>query len=164
MKVRAWVRSRFVTVDAVYGLILYAALVAGVSDSHTDSFEVLWFSLSSLVVFWGAHVFAGTVVRHGETDGVTTRLRSAIWLSIGASSGMLYAAILPSVPLVLGAFHLLSTDDAVNYSLFASMLTLGVMGYQSFARRGKSLIIRILGALGTASFGFLVILINYLAH
>jgi hypothetical protein len=77
---------------------------------------------------------------------------------------MLYAAIIPSVPLVLGAFHLLATDDAVSYSLLASMLTLGVMGYQSFARRGKSVIIRILGALGTASFGFLVILINYLAH
>lgn len=160
MGFRSWVREHFVTADAVYGVILYSALIAGVSDDHSDSLEVLVFSAASLIIFWGAHVFAGTVANHGAEHG----LGAAIRHSLGHSSGMLYAAILPSLPLLVGVFHLLTSDDAVNLALLVATIVLGVLGYYAFSQRKRHVMIRILGGLGTALFGFLMILLNIIVH
>ena len=159
MGFREWTRANLLTADAVYGLILYAALIGGVSDDDSNALEVLIISAVSLVIFWGAHVFAGTVVGHGDK-----RLRDALWSSLGHSSGMLYAAILPSVWLILGAFSVISTDDAVSWALTTAMIVLGVLGYRSFAVRKAPVIIRILGGIGTAFFGLLMIILNLIVH
>ena len=45
--------DHFVTPDAVYGLILYSALIGGVSDDDSNSTEVLAISAVSLLIFWG---------------------------------------------------------------------------------------------------------------
>jgi hypothetical protein len=156
--------EHFVTPDAVYGLILYAALIGAVSDDDSNSLEVLIFSGISLVVFWGAHVFAGTIAGHGVKDGTEVRLGRATARAIGHSSGMLYAAILPSIVLLLGVFKVLSTDDAVSLALLAAMIVLGVLGYNAFAQRGSHVIVRILGAIGTAMFGLLMIVLNIAVH
>jgi len=155
------VSSRLVTADAIYGLILYAALVGASSDEDApDPVQVLVFSLGSLLIFWGAHVFAGTVANHGAD----VPLHSAMWASIGHASGMLYASILPSVPLVLGMLKLVAADDAVNFSLLTAMIILGLLGYTSFAQRKSHVVVCILGGIGTAFFGLLVILFNVAAH
>ena len=160
MRFRQWVRDRFVTADAVYGLILYSALVAGVSDENSTALEVLVLSVASLVIFWGAHVFAGTVAGHGAE----TNLRGALRRSLGHSSGMLYVAILPSLALLLGVAHLVGADDAVNLALLVATVVLGALGYNAFAQRKRPVAIRILGGLGTALFGLLLILLNVIVH
>jgi hypothetical protein len=164
MGFRQWMRDRFVTPDAVYGLILYAAIVGAVSDDDSDSVEVLVFSVISLVIFWGAHVFAATIASHGVKGGHEVTLGSAVARSVRHSSGMLYAAILPSLVLLLGVFHVLDTDDAVSLALLAAMVVLGVLGYQAFAQRGSHVIVRVLGALGTALFGLFMIILNIAVH
>ena len=164
MGFRLWVRDHFVTPDAVYGLILYAAIVGAVSDEDSDSLEVLIFSVVSLVIFWGAHVFAGTIATHGVRSGTETTLGRAIGRSMGHSVGMLYAAILPSFVLLLGVFDVLATDDAVGLALLVAMVILGVLGYQAFAQRGSAVIVRILGAVGTALFGLFMIVLNIAVH
>jgi hypothetical protein len=156
--------EHFVTPDAVYGLILYAALIGAVSDDDSNALEVLIFSGISLIVFWGAHVFAGAIAGHGVKDGTTVTLGHATARAIGHSSGMLYAAILPSVALLLGVFSLISTDDAVSLALLVAMIVLGVLGYNAFAQRGSHVAIRILGALGTALFGLFMIILNIAVH
>jgi hypothetical protein len=160
MRFRQWVRDHFVTADAVYGLILYSALIAGVSDDHSAALEVLIFAAASLVIFWGAHVFAGTVAGHGADTG----LGSAIGRALGHSSGMLYAAILPSVVLLLGVLRVLSVDDAVSLALLVATVVLGLLGYAAFAERKRPIVIRILGGLGTAFFGLLMIILNIIVH
>ena len=160
MGFRQWVRDHFVTADAVYGLILYSALIAGVSDDHSSAIEVLVFAAASLVIFWGAHVFAGTVAGHGAELSLGAALRKAL----GHSSGMLYAAILPSLALLLGVFRLTSADDAVNLALLVATAVLGVLGFYAFSQRKRAMIIRILGGLGTALFGALMILLNIIVH
>ncbi|CAN5201050.1 hypothetical protein BH11ACT4_BH11ACT4_00950 [soil metagenome] len=160
MGFRQWVREHFVTSDAVYGLILYSALVAGVSDKNSNALEVLVFAVASLVIFWGAHVFAGTVAGHGAELGLGGALRRAL----GHSSGMLYAAILPSLALLFGVFGLLGADDAVNVALLVATVVLGVLGYYAFSQRKRPVVIRVLGGLGTALFGLLMILLNILVH
>jgi hypothetical protein len=160
MELRDWVRDRFVTADAVYGLILYSALIAAVSDADSNVFEVLFVSVLSLVVFWGAHLFARTVAGHGADVSLGTAFRAAF----AESLGMLYAVVFPSIPLLMGAAGLISTDDAVSASLVVSMIVLGVLGYNSFAKRKSHMIIRIVGALATAAFGLLAILLNIVVH
>ncbi|MEP6481163.1 MAG: hypothetical protein ABJA94_04060 [Rhodoglobus sp.] len=160
MGFQKWVREHFVTADAVYGLILYSALVAGVSDDHSSSLEVLGLSVASLVIFWGAHVFAGTVAGHGAEVSLGASLRR----SFGHSSGMLYAAILPSLALLLGVFNLISADDAVNLALLVGTVVLGLLGFYAFSQRKRGIIIRILGGLGTAMFGLLMIVLNVVVH
>lgn len=164
MGFRQWLHDHFVTADAVYGLILYSALIAVASDDDSNALEVLIVSGLSLIVFWGAHVFAGTIATHGVKDGREIRLGAATWLSIKHSSGMLYAAILPSLALLLGVFHLVATDDAVSISLLLAMVVLGVLGYQAFAQRGAGVARRIFGGVGTAFFGLLMIILNTAVH
>jgi hypothetical protein len=160
MSFGAWVQRNLITADAIYGLILYSALVAAVSDDSSDALEVLIFAEISLIIFWGAHVFAGTIANHGAD----VPLRTAVDRSIKHSVGMLIASILPSVPLIFGAFHLVSSDDAVSYALLVSMVILGILGYNALAQRKARAIVRILGGIGTAMFGLLIILLNIAVH
>jgi hypothetical protein len=160
MGFRDWALKNLITADAVYGLILYSALIAAVSDDDSEALEVLLFSGFTLIIFWAAHVFAGTVAGHGGE----VQLRTAMWKSFGHSSGMLYASILPSIPLVLAVFHVLTTDDSVAIALLIAMLLLGVLGYKAFASRKSPVVVRILGGIGTALFGFFIILLNIIVH
>ena len=160
----AWVGKRFGSANAVYGTILYAALIAVVSDKGTEALEVLLVSLFSLVVFWSAHVFAETVAGHGVKEGHEVRLRMAFREALENASGMLYAAIIPSLVMLLGVFHVTSTDDAVSLALLVATITLGVLGYIAFAQRKSRVIFRILGGLGTATFGLFIILLNIVVH
>lgn len=160
MTARTWVRENLLTADAIYGLILYSALVAGVSDEDANATEVLIVSGVSLLIFWGAHVFAQTLASHGAEKSLGSAVREAF----ADSAGMLYASVLPSLPLIVGAFGLMSTDDAVSVALLISMIVLGVLGYSALGERGKPRVLRILGAVGTAFFGFTVIVLNIAVH
>lgn len=154
-----WVRTRLVTPDAVYGLILYTALIGGASDGDHNAFEVLLLSGASLIIFWGAHVYAGTLAGHGSAG-----FRAALWGAMKHSSGMLWAAILPSIPLVLAAFSVISADEGSDYALLIAMIVLGVLGYKAFAARKSPIFVRILGGIGTALYGFLMIILNLIVH
>ncbi|MDH6179992.1 hypothetical protein M2152_000174 [Microbacteriaceae bacterium SG_E_30_P1] len=160
MGFRAWLAERFVTVDAIYGLILFAALIAAVSDEDSHPVEVLFLSVFSLVIFWGAHVYAGTIVNHVAKSP----LHSAIWRAMKHSNGMLWASILPSIPLVLGAFHVLADDDAVDLALLIVTVQLGVLGFVALTQRGANVAVRIFGAIGSAIFGLIIIALNAAVH
>ncbi|CAN5290505.1 hypothetical protein BH11ACT5_BH11ACT5_14960 [soil metagenome] len=154
------VRERLVTPDAVYGLILFSALIGAVDDDDSEALEVLGVSVISLLVFWGAHVFAGTIASHGAE----TRLGAALRTSVGHSMGMLYAAILPTLVLLLGVFHVMTADESVGLALLVATIVLGVLGYSAFAQRRSHVAIRILGAIGTALFGAVMIVLNIAVH
>ncbi len=160
MTARSWIREHLLTADAIYGLILYSALVAGVSDDDSNALEVLVVSVLSLLIFWGAHVFAQTLAAHGTETSLAAAMRRAF----AHSSGMLYASVLPSVPLIVGAFGAMSADDAVSLSLLIAMIVLGTLGYNSLGERGHHPVLRVLGAIGTAFFGFMVIVLNIAVH
>jgi len=153
-------RHRFVTADTVYGIILFSALVAVVSDHDSEPLEVLLVSVFSLLVFWLAHVYAGTIAGHGREVRMGLAFRNAV----RHSSGMLYAAVLPAVPLVLGVFRVLGEDAAVDLCLLVVTVILGLLGFLSFAERGHRIPMRIVGALSAALFGVLIIVLNTAVH
>ena len=156
---RAWMRERFASPEAVYGLILYSAVIAGASDEHSDSAEVLGIALPTLLIFYLAHVFAMTLSVHGDQG-----FRKAVAHGIHHSSGMLYASIIPTIPLVYGAFGRIESGDSVDLALLLVSLTLGVLGYSAYAQRGAKVWVRLLGAFGTMLFGFVVLVLNYAVH
>jgi hypothetical protein len=164
MGFRTWLDARFVSASAVYGTILYSALIAVVSTDDDTSLSVLFYSLLSLVIFWAAHIYAGTVANHGVKNGTEIGLRAAFRMAVAESSGMLWAAILPSVALILGGFGLLSYDVSVVVALWIAVVVLGVLGFLAFAQRRSRIVIRILGAIGTALFGLVMIVLNTAVH
>ncbi len=178
-------RDRVVTADAVYGTILFAALIAVKADSenaadgvpgdnplpgvhvnidttHTDYLQVLLVSVPSLLVFWAAHVYARTIAGHGLRNGEDVTLGEAFRHGIRQSTGMLYSALPAVIVLVLGAVGLV--QDAADWALWVNVLVLGVLGYEALAERRRGIPIRILGGLLTALLGFLLIVIDVAVH
>jgi hypothetical protein len=158
-------RDRVVTDDAVYGTVLFAALIATSSapDPHSDGIpgdtaelgsadivDVLIVSVTTLLVFWVAHVYARVLARGGLGD------------AIRHSSGMLFAAIPPTLLLVLGALGFL--PDAVDWSGLLSLAVLGFVGYEAAARRGRGVGIRILSAAVAVVLGFIIIVVKVAVH
>ncbi len=158
-RLRRFLRSRFGSPAAVYGLIVFSAMVAGVSDEHADTAEVLGLSVFSLVIFFIAHVFAHTLSDHGDLG-----LRAATWEAIHQSSGMLYAALPSIFVLSLDALDGVSSEDAVSGALFVAVLMLGILGYSAYARRGAPRLLRIIGAIGTAFLGLIIVILDYAVH
>lgn len=156
---RGWLHRVFSGPSAVYGLILYSALIAGVSDESTDSLEVLIVSFISLIIFFIAHVFAHTLSDHGE-HGFWNALEGGV----RDSAGMLYAAIPSTLVLILGATTRMDADDSVGLALLLATVVLGILGYSAYARRGAGRFVRIVGAVGTALLGIAITILNYAVH
>jgi len=157
--VRTWLRERFATPSAIYGLVLYSAVIAATSDHADDTLEVLTVAGITLIVFFIAHAFAEILAAHGAH-----RLRDAFRKGLAHSVGMLYAAILPTIVLIVWSFIGGSADAAADIALIAAVLVLGLLGFEAFAQRGAAWWARLLGALGTALFGGVVILLDYFVH
>ena len=175
---------RFVTPEAVYGLVLYAAIVAAASDEAANAAEgdgasltwndatitisdaagVLIWVVLSMIVFWGAHVFAHAVAGHGVRNGRPVSVAKATSMAFQHSSGMLYAPILPTFVLLLGALAFIPDDLAIEAALWISVGLLGLLGFLAFVAKRSSWIISILGGLATAVLGLLIILINAVMH
>lgn len=168
LRVHEAMRSGFGTEAAVYGTILVSGLVA-VSSAHGEtSLAVLVTVAVTVLVFWGAHVYAGTVARvsdrgereHGETVGV----RVAFADSVKHSLGMLSSATVPAVFLLAGTTRVMPDSLANDLALWSGVVILAFLGYVAFLRRGSPLPTRILGALGTASFGLVFVVLKALVH
>ena len=174
---------RFVTPEAVYGLVLYAAVVAAASDEAEspdadpatlewndasvvipEASGVLIWVILSMIVFWGAHVFAHAVAGHGVRDGQPVSVGKATRQAFHHSAGMLYAPVLPTIALLLGAVGVLSDDAAIEAALWISVGVLGLLGFLAFVAKRSSWIISILGGVATAVLGLLIILINAVMH
>ncbi|MEV8268409.1 hypothetical protein [Microbacterium sp. NPDC076911] len=155
------------TPSAIYGLLVFASLIAAMAVNRHEGdtvASVFVFSTVTLVVFWAAHVYAYSLAHHADerADGAT------IWASLthGAneSVGMLEAAVLPAIFLLLGVFEVLTPPRAIFLALLSATAMLGVLGFVAFAIREGRWWVRLLGALGTAAFGVLIILLESSLH
>ena len=72
--------------------------------------------------------------------------------------------MIPSFILLLGATKAIDDSVALWTALWVGVLVLAVLGWIAFARRGSPWPIRLAGALGTAAFGFAMILMKALIH
>lgn len=157
-------RQALVTPELIYGTIIVSAVIVVAEGDASDAY-IFGVALSTMLVFWAAHVFAVTVATHGKkADGKEIGLREAFRKAIAHSYGLLYSALIPLAFLLLGATGLFDESTAYGALLWSGTVILALLGWMAFADRGSNWFVRILGALGTAFFGVLVILLKALIH
>ena len=159
-----FVRTSFVTEEAVYGIILVDGMIVVSGGHDATAWQVFGTVLGTVIVFWAAHVYAGTVAHHVGDPSRMMGLRDAFRLSLRRSLGLLTSALIPSFILLLGATRAITDIYAIWIALWAGVVVLAVLGWIAFARRGASWPIRVAGALGTAAFGLAMILMKALIH
>lgn len=177
------IRDQVVTADAVYGAILFSALIAAGSDAEADHagdgipgdelrvriafddgdlVDTLLVAITTLLVFWIAHVYARTLAGHGRRDGEDVRLGESLRRAVAHSNGMLWSAIPATLVLLLGIAGAL--PDASDWALLVNLVVLGVLGYQALSERGRAIPLRVLGAVATALLGLVIILVKIAVH
>jgi predicted nucleic acid-binding protein len=77
---------------------------------------------------------------------------------------MLIAALLPCLVLLLGTLKIVDDQVALWVALWLGVVILGVIGYLVYARRGSSIAVRLLGALSSAGFGLVMVLLKAFVH
>lgn len=151
---------------AIHGVVLVAGLVEILASTTPASWDLLIKVLATLLVFWAAHVYAGTVAHlDDEYEGDTparVRLVRAVRLSIGHSWGLLLAGIIPLLVLTLGALGVITDRNAIWGTLWMAVAVLGVLGWLSVASWTKQTWPRVLGALTTSLFGLALVLLKAL--
>ena len=160
-----FMRTTFATEESVYGVILVSGMIVVAGGHGESSWTVFWTVLITVIVFWAAHVYAGTVARHGLDHDRMIGLREAFRISFRRSLGLLASALIPSFILLLGATR--AIPDAVRDLGWRSgwaCVVLAVLGWIAFSRRGSPWPVRLAGALGTASFGIAMIVMKAFIH
>jgi hypothetical protein len=166
LKIHRVLKPGFGTEAAVYGTILVSGLIA-VSSAHGETSVVVLLTVAvTIVVFWGAHVYAGTVARVGDTDssGKVIGVGAAFRTSIRRTLGLLTSATVPAAFLLAGTTRVIPDDLANDLALWSGTVILALLGYIAFLRRGSSLIVRIAGAIGTACFGIVFVILKAFVH
>ncbi len=156
------------TPAAIYGTIVYASVVAASSAgnaSEDSAWQILVFSIVSIVVFWLAHVYSTALGFHGDADRLGDRMRDSLRHAMAESAGMLEAAVIPSVPLVLAVLGVLPSGVATFVSLWLCVLMLALLGFLVFLVRGRPFWACLAGAVVTGLFGVVVIVLKiWLQH
>jgi hypothetical protein len=153
-----WFDARFRTPVAIYGLIVYTSLLMIMSDDG-DVPDTVADSVVTLLIFFLAHVFAQTLSDHGAHP-----LGRAIRHGFSHSAGMLYAAVPPTLVMLVAGAQGSDADDATFFAVCTTMLVLAFLGYVAYMRTGAAQWVRILGAIATALLGAFMAVLEYVIH
>ena len=160
--------KHLVTESAVYGVILVAGLVVIVANTAEASWDVLVKVLATVVVFWAAHLYAGTVAHlgddHEQEIPVRDRLAAAARHSLDHSWGMLVAALVPVSVLLLGVANALDDQAAIWGTLWVAVAVLGVLGYFKVAVWTPRLSLRLASASIPSLLGLVLIALKVFVH
>jgi len=117
--------------------------------------------VATLLVFFAAHAYAATLAAMGHYH---LSFSNALKRGIAESLGMIVVGIFPVVVLLFGVIGLIRPVDAVWLALLLDMLLLGLLGWIVTATRLKNVWARVGGALVSAGFGALIIVLKALIH
>lgn len=149
--------------ESVYGLILVSGMIVVSGTVSGTSLNALVTVAVTVVVFYLAHVYAGTLGRLAATDG-EAGLRTSLAGAARHSRGMLVSSIVPLLILLLGTTDLIDDTVAIWSALIANTVMLGVLGWIVVARWSTHWMPRLLSALITAGFGLVLIALKALIH
>jgi hypothetical protein len=147
----------------IYGTIIVSAVIVAAPDTEPD-LELILLTLSTIVIVWVAHVFSEIVAGEHAVTNPPTPFGVVLRHAMSHATGLLIAAVLPIVCLLIGSLGEFTQSAAYYASLGVGVLSLGVLGWFVFAHRGNSWPIRLAGAVGTALLGTIVVAINVLIH
>lgn len=150
--------------EAIYALILVAGIIVTAGRHGDSSWAVFWTVVGTVLVFWLAHIYAGTLAHLNVGRHDRVELRTAFRASVRRSSGLVIGAAVPAVILLLGATRVIDDENAMWFALWVEVAALAVLGYFAFFKRGATMPIRLLGALTTALFGLAMIGLKVIIH
>lgn len=156
--------SAFATEEGVYGVILVAGMIVVTGSEQTPAWNIFVAVAGTVLVFWAAHVYAGTVARHGVENGRVVGVRESFGRALRRSWGMLVASFIPAALLLLGATRVVPDPVAIWAALWTCVAVLAILGFIAFTRRGAPWWVRIAGAAATAGFGMLMIALKAALH
>ncbi|QDZ16734.1 hypothetical protein FPZ11_06120 [Humibacter ginsenosidimutans] len=149
--------------EAVYGLILVTGMIVVSNSLVGTSANALVTVAITVVVFFAAHVYAGTIAHLATRQG-----HGDLWISALAAAkrsiGMLVASVIPLLILLLGVSHVIDDDAAILTALAVDTVLLGVLGWLAVARWTPSFWVRMGSALVSAAFGAVIALLKALVH
>lgn len=149
--------------EAVYGLILVSGMIVVSGTLVGTSANALVTVAVTVLVFYLAHVYAGTLGRLAATDG-GAELGVSIREAARHSLGMLAVSIAPLVILLLGTTDLIDDMTAIWCALIVNTVMLGILGWIAVARWTHHFWPRLLSALITAGFGVILIALKAFIH
>jgi hypothetical protein len=149
--------------EAIYGLILVSGMIVVSYDLTGTSLNALITVVVTVLVFFAAHVYAGTLARLAATDG-KAGLPESIRGAVHHSLGMLVISLAPVAVLLLGVTEVVDDDFAIWLALTIDALALGVLGWLAVSKWTRHFWLRLASALLTAAFGGILILMKALLH
>jgi hypothetical protein len=149
--------------EAVYGLILVSGMIVVSGSAESNAVNAFITVAVTVLVFFAAHVYAGTLGRLAASNG-HAGLRASLRGSMRQSSGMLLAAVVPLVILLLGATDVVADSTALWTALFVNTVLLGALGWVAVSRWSTHWAPRLLSALITAAFGGVLIVLKAVIH
>ena len=152
-----WV-SRVLNAEAVYGTVLTAGLISAFSLYNPPLLALIARTVGTVLVFWGAHVYAEVV---GTRE---ISWRGAVRESLQRSAGLLWALIVPMACLTAAALLGASVDAAVDISLWGSVVTLAFLGWWAARQRRAPLLATLAASAGTAGMGLALIVLKAVIH
>ncbi len=121
-------RLDYITEESVYGTVLVSGMIVVAGSYGATSWEVFLSVFGTVVVFWAAHVYAGTIAGHGAFEGDDSSLGTAFRRALRRSVGFLTSALPPSVVLLLGATQTVDDKVAIWVALWLGVVILGHPG------------------------------------
>jgi hypothetical protein len=149
--------------EAIYGLILVSGMIVVSYNLTGTSLSALVTVVVTVLVFFCAHVYAGTLARLAATDG-KAGLPESIRGAVHHSLGMLLISLAPVAVLLLGVTRVVDDDRAVWFALFIDSLALGILGWLAVAKWTRHFWLRLANALLTAAFGGVLIFLKAFIH
>ncbi len=149
--------------EAVYGLILVSGMIVVSYTLTGTSLSALTTVIGTVIVFFAAHVYAGTLARLAATDG-KAGLGESIRAAAHHSLGMLLISLAPIAVLLLGVLRAVDDDLAVWLALSIDTLALGVLGWLAVSKWTTHWWLRLASALTTAAFGGIIIGLKAFIH
>jgi hypothetical protein len=157
-------RVDYITEESVYGTVLVSGMIVAAGSYGSSAIQVFLTVIVTVIVFWAAHVYAGTIAGHGVDPRESTSLGVSFRRSLRRSVGFLTSALPPSIVLLLGALQVVDDTVALWVALWLGVAILAALGFVVFALRGDSWPVRIFGALTTALFGVAMIVLKAVIH
>jgi hypothetical protein len=149
--------------EAIYGLILVSGMIVATASAGGTSLDAFVTVVITVIVFFAAHVYAGTLGRLAATNG-QSGVRDSLAATARHSSGMLIASVPALIILLLGATRAIDDSAAMWSALIADAVVLGALGWMAVARWSTHWLPRILSALTTAAFGGVLVLLKAIIH
>jgi hypothetical protein len=147
----------------IYGTIIVSAVIVAAPDDDPD-LDLVLLTLVTIAIVWVAHVFSEIVAGEHAITAPPTPFPVVLLEALKHASGLLLAAVLPVICLLIGSIGGFTQTAAYYASLGVGVLTMGVLGWFVFAHRGNAWPIRLVGALGTALLGAGVVALNGIIH